>query len=74
VPEAGALWGGQISAYGSRLQITLRAVGARPAAATLAATVTVTGPDGAGSYDLAVIETVHHGSLLVTQVRLAPAG
>jgi sortase A len=71
---AGLLWGGQISGYDSSLQITLRAVGTRPVAAALAATVTVTGPDGTGSYDLAVTETVHHGSLLVTQVQMTPAG
>jgi sortase A len=73
VTEAGALWGSQISAYGSRLQITLRVDGTRPAGAVLAAPVTLTGPDGTSSYDLAVTETVQHGKLLVTSVQLTPA-
>jgi LPXTG-site transpeptidase (sortase) family protein len=70
---AGPLWGGRISAYDSSLLITLRARGTRAAAATLAATVTVTGPDGTGSYQLTVSETVGHGNLLVTQVGITPA-
>jgi sortase A len=74
VSAVGALWGGQISAYDSPLEITLRAVGTKSAAATLAATVTITGPDGTGSYDLTVTETVSGGTLLVSQVRATPAG
>jgi sortase A len=71
---AGALWGGQISAYDSSLWIALRATGTRPVAATLAATVTVAGPDGTGRYDLVVHESVGGGKLRVTQVRITPAG
>jgi sortase A len=71
---AGALWGGQISAYDSQLSIALRATGTGPVAATLAATVTVTGPDGSGPYHLVVHESVGRGTLLVTQVQLTPAG
>jgi len=71
---AGPLWGGQISAYDSPLMITLRATGTEAAAATLAATVAVTGPDGTGSYDLAVSETVSRGRLLVTKVRITLVG
>jgi sortase A len=71
---AGPLWDGQITAYVSALEVTLRAVGTQPVAATLAATVTVTGPDGSASYDLTVGETVSGGELLVTRVRAAPAG
>jgi sortase A len=74
VSSAGALWGGQVSVYGSPLMITLRADGTKAAAATLAATVTVTWPAGTGSYDLAVTETVRHDRLLVTQVQLTSAG
>jgi len=73
VSAAGALWGGQISAYDSSLLITLRATGTKAAAAALAATVTVTGPDGTASYDLTDSEAVSHGKLLVTQVRMTPA-
>ena len=71
---AGPLWDGQISAYGSALEVTLRAIGTRPVAATLAATVTIGGPDGTASYDLTVRETVSGGKLYVTQVRISPAG
>jgi sortase A len=73
VSASGALRGGQVSAYDSQLMITLRATGTKAVGATLAATVTVTGPDGTGSYDLAVSETVSRGKLLVTQVRITPA-
>jgi len=69
-----ALWGGQLSAYDSRLMITLRASGTTADAATFDSTVTVTGPAGTGSYNLAVTEKVHQGRLLVTQVRVTPAG
>lgn len=74
VSAAGALWGGQISHYDSSLRITLRVNGTRPAGATLAATVTVTGPAGTGTYDLTVSETVSGGKLLVTGVQAKPAG
>jgi sortase A len=74
VSSAGALWGSQISVYDSRLMITLRATGTKEEAATLAATVTVTGRAGTGTYDLAVTEKVRHGRLLVTRVRITPAG
>jgi sortase A len=73
VSAAGALWGGQISAYDSSLLITLRATGTTSVAATLAATVTVTGPHGAGPYDLVVHESADHGKLRVTQVSMTPA-
>jgi sortase A len=73
VSAAGALWNGRISAYDSPLEITLRASGTRSVAATLAATVTVTGPDGTGPYDLVVDETVSRGKLRVTQVSMTPA-
>jgi LPXTG-site transpeptidase (sortase) family protein len=73
VSAAGGLWGGQISAYDSALLITLRATGNKAASATLAATVTVSGPDGTASDDLTVSETVSHGRLLVTQVGMTPA-
>jgi sortase A len=73
VSAAGALWNGRISAYDSWLEITLRASGTRSVAATLAATVTVTGPDGTGRYDLVVHETVSRGKLRVAQVWMTPA-
>jgi sortase A len=74
VSAAGALWGDQISAYDSPLLITLRATRTRSVAATLAATVTVTRPDGAGLYDLVVQERVDRGRLRVTQVWMTPVG
>jgi sortase A len=70
----GALWGGQIADYDSQLMITLGIGGVTPTAATLAATVALAGPDGSGRYDLAVTETVRRGTLLVTEVKLTPAG
>jgi sortase A len=73
VSAAGALWGGRISAYDSSLLITLRAARTTSVAATLAATVTVTGPDGAAPYDLVVQERVGRGKLRVTQVSMTPA-
>jgi sortase A len=73
VSAAGALWGDQIAAYDSSLLITLRATGTGSVAATLAATVTVSGPDGAGPYDLVVHESVGRGKLWVTQVSMTPA-
>lgn len=54
--------------------ITLRASGTTADAATFSSTVTVTGPAGTGSYNLAVTEKVHQGRLLVTRVRVTPAG
>ena len=74
VSWAGALWGGQLSVYDSRLMITLRASGTTADAATFSSTVTVTGPAGTGSYNLAVTEKVHQGRLLVARVRVTPAG
>ena len=71
---AGALWGGQLKSYDSKLLITLHVTGARPVKATLTATVTVTGPGGLGSYRLTVTETVRAGKVLVTRVRLMAAG
>lgn len=70
---AGPLWGGQITFYDSSMQITLHANGTKPASATLAATVTITGPEGTGSYDLTVGETVRSGKLYVTRVQASPA-
>jgi sortase A len=74
VSWAGALWGGQLSVYDSRLMITLSVSGTTADAATFGSTVTVTGPAGTGSYNLAVTEKVHQGRLLVTRVRVTPAG
>ncbi len=71
---AGPLWGGRLTSYTSWLVVTLRAAGTRPVLATLTATVTVTGPNGPGSYKLTVTETVRAGKLLVTRVRLTAAG
>jgi sortase A len=71
---AGPLWDGKITAYGSALRITLRANGTQPVGATLAAAVTITGPDGAASYNLTVGETVSGGKLYVAQVHIIPAG
>jgi sortase A len=71
---AGALWGGRLKSYASHLMTTLRAGGTGPVSATLTATVAVTGPDGPGSYQLTVHEMVRAGRLLVTRVRLTPAG
>jgi sortase A len=71
---AGALWGGRLESYDSKLHITLRAAGTRPVNAKLTAMVTVTNPDGPGSYKLTVTETVCAGKLLVTRVRLAAVG
>ncbi len=71
---AGALWGGRLESYDSKLAIRLRAAGTRPVNATLTARVAVTGPDGSGSYRLTVTETVKAGRLLVTRARLTPAG
>ena len=65
---AGPLWGGQLKSYDSKLRIALRAEGTRPVKATLTAMVTVTGPNGPGSYELTVTETVSAGKLLVTKV------
>jgi sortase A len=70
---AGPMWDGSLKSYDSELLITLRVAGTRPVTATLAATVTVTGPDGLDSYHLTVIEAVRAGRLLVTRVRLTPA-
>jgi sortase A len=70
---AGAMWGGQLKSYDSNLLIALHAVGTRPVKATLTATVTVTGPNGPGSYKLTVTEAVRAGKLLVTRARLTPA-
>jgi LPXTG-site transpeptidase (sortase) family protein len=70
---AGALWGGRLESYDSKLAIKLRAAGTKPVSATLTATVAVTGPDGTGSYRLTVVETVKAGRLLVTRARLTPA-
>ncbi len=70
---SGALWGGQIASYGSSLSITLAADGTSPTGAELAATVTISGPEGTGSYDLTVTETVRDGKLLVSQVQATPA-
>jgi len=66
---AKTLWGGRLS-YDSALTVTLRAEGAKAASAKLTATVTVTGPDTAGRYDLTIGETVKDGKLYVTQVQL----
>jgi|HubBroStandDraft_3_1064219.scaffolds.fasta_scaffold01260_1 sortase A len=74
VSWAGPLWGGQLSVHDSRLMIALRASGTTADAATFGSTVTVTGPAGTGSYNLAVTEKVHQGRLLVTRVRVTPAG
>jgi sortase A len=74
IAAAGPLWGGQITTYISALEVTLRATGTRPVAAALAATVTITGPDGPADYDLTVGETVSGGKLYVTRVRVIPAG
>ena len=71
---AGPLWGGRLESYDSKLLITLHATGTRPVSANLAATVTVAGPGGPGSYKLTVHEAVRAGKLHVTQVRLVPAG
>ena len=57
VSAAADITGGQISGYLSRLRITLLARGSQVTGATLAATVTVTGPRP-GTYDLTVTETV----------------
>jgi sortase A len=67
---AGPLWGGQLKSYDSKLLTTLHVTGARPVTAMLSAMVTVTGPNGPGSYTLTVTETVRAGKLLVTRVRL----
>jgi sortase A len=69
---AGAMWGGQLNSYDSKLLITLHVTGTRPVKATLTAMVTVTGPNGPGSYKLTVTETVSAGKLLVTRARLTP--
>jgi sortase A len=71
--EAGALWGGELASYRSLLSVTLQVAGTRAVAATLDATVTVSGPEGASSYDLSVSEAVRGGKLLVTRVRLTAA-
>jgi sortase A len=71
---AGPRWGGQLQSYGSQLAVSLRVAGTRAVAASLAATVTVSGPGGTGRYDLVVGETVRGGKLLVTQVRIVRAG
>jgi LPXTG-site transpeptidase (sortase) family protein len=70
---AGPLWGGRIDSYDSHLMSTLRAAGTRPVSVTLTAMVTVTGPNGHGSYKLTITETVRAGKLLVTRARLTPA-
>jgi sortase A len=70
---AGALWGGRLESYDSKLAIKLRAAGTKPVSATLTAIVIVTGPNGPGSYQLTVTETVKAGKLLVTRARLTPA-
>lgn len=70
---AGALWGGQLKSYTSWLVVTLSAAGTTPVEATLTATVTVTGPNGSGSYHLTVTEAVRAGKLLVTRARVTPA-
>jgi len=72
-PAAGAMWGGRLNSYDSRLMITLRAERTEPVKATLTAMVSVTGRNGVGSYNLQVTETVRTGKLLVTQAQLAPA-
>ena len=74
VSAAGPLWGGQLKSYDSKLLTTLHVTGARPVKAMLTAWVTVTGPDGPGSYKLTVTETVRAGAVLVTRVRLTSAG
>jgi sortase A len=71
---AGAMWGGQLRSYDSKLLTTVHVTGTRPVFATLTATVTVAGPDGPRSYQLTVHEMVRAGRLLVTGVRLIPAG
>jgi LPXTG-site transpeptidase (sortase) family protein len=71
---AGAMWGGRLGSYDSKLRITLRVAGTTPVRATLTAMVTVTGPNRGGSYKLTVTETVSAGRLLVTRARLTPVG
>jgi sortase A len=70
---AGPLWGGQLQSYDSKLLTALHVTGARPVKATLTALVTVTGPNGSGSYKLTVTETVSGGKLLATHMHLTPA-
>jgi sortase A len=70
---AGALWGGRLTSYVSHLMVTLRAAGTKPVQATLTARVSVSGPDGSGTYHLTVTETVRAGKLFVTRVRLTSA-
>lgn len=71
---AGRLWGGQLDSYVSPLQVTLHVAGTRAVAASLAASVTVSSPEGSGSYDLSVTETVSGGKLLLTRVRVRDGG
>lgn len=71
---AGVLWGGELGSYRSLLSVTLNVAGTRAVGATLAATVTVSGPAGTGHYKLSVSEAVSSGRLLVTRVRLTAAG
>jgi hypothetical protein len=70
---AGPLRGGQIQSYGSQLMVNQRVDCTTAGAPTQTATVTHTGPEGTGSYDLTVGETVRDGKLLVTRVQAVPA-
>jgi sortase A len=71
---AGAMWGGRLTSYDSKLLIALHVTGTRPVKATLTAMVRVAGPSGTGSYKLTVTETVRAGKLLVTRMRLMSTG
>lgn len=69
VPEsaAGPLWHGELTAYDSKVSITLDINGSSLASATITAAITA---DPAGRYELAVTETVRHGEILITGFKL----
>lgn len=76
VPEsdAGALRGGEITGYETRLSISLTVRGGQPLSATLSAHITVAGAEGSRTYRLTVTETVRGGKLLATRVHIHHPG
>ena len=76
VPRAAAagLWGGEITGYDGRLDVTLSVQGDRTLGAMLTAVVTTGASAQPGTYELTVSETVSgRGELLVSGFTLRPA-
>ena len=71
---AAGIWDGEITGYGTPLNIVLRVRGGRVLGATLTAVVSSAGSRQPGTYNLTVTETVRGKELLVSNFTMDPAG